>query len=400
MKKLFALFVLSLLIGCAGLNVKQPEPVVPMGGDRLMDMLAGSEVNKVRAFTAHIGGGLGALDKIATANLSNGDISFVITGGKEYVYVFDAAGVDAEDTTDYRFIRPDDFGAAGVWDLLSRSAIGYTMAPSTDPVWEFMDSESPGADKSTAWIKAIYVDGADGSENGDIFIEVIQGGAENTEVLRFDESDDRWETTKGLMVTGAISTEGAINLGTGGVVITDDGDGLITFLGAGDGFDESLTINLDDTENTVVIGTGTGVTSIDFGSINFITTGSILGAINVVITTDGTESPTAAQMYGTMFIADHGTATSDTDYTLPTAVAGMAACFYDNGAGTGGIIIDANTDDDILLNGTSNGTAQAIDSPGVAGDGANGDFICLMAIDATSWITLGSSGTWVGGGAD
>ena len=111
MKKLFALCVLSLLIGCA------PEPAVPIGGDRLMDMLAGSEVNKVRAFTTHTGGGNGALDKIATANLTDGDISFVITGGKEYVYVFDALGVDAEDTTDYKFIRPDDFGAAGVWDL-------------------------------------------------------------------------------------------------------------------------------------------------------------------------------------------------------------------------------------------------------------------------------------------
>jgi hypothetical protein len=78
----------------------------------------------------------------------------------------------------------------------------------------------------------------------------------------------------------------------------------------------------------------------------------------------------------------------------------MAACFYDNGAGTGGIIIDAASGDEILLNGTGIGAAEAIDSPGVAGDGANGDFICLMAIDATYWITLGRSGTWVDGGAD
>ena len=133
---------------------------------------------------------------------------------------------------------------------------------------------------------------------------------------------------------------------------------------------------------------------------NFATTGDITGAINIVTTTDGTESPTAAQMYGTFFIAANATAANDTDYTLPTAVAGMSACFYDNGGGDGGIIIDANTDDAILLNGATVGTADAIDSPGVAGAGANGDFICILAIDATNWITLGASGTWVDGGAD
>ena len=129
-------------------------------------------------------------------------------------------------------------------------------------------------------------------------------------------------------------------------------------------------------------------------------TGTLRGAIAPIITTDGSEEPTAAQMYGTVFIADHGTATSDTDYTLPTAAAGMSACFYDNGAGTGGIIIDAAASDEILLYGTGVGVADAIDSPGVAGDGANGDFICIYAIDATYWITLGSSGTWVDGGAN
>lgn len=130
------------------------------------------------------------------------------------------------------------------------------------------------------------------------------------------------------------------------------------------------------------------------------TGGTILGKVNIVVTTDGTESPTAAQMYGTIFIADHSTSSSDTDYTLPGVEAGMSACFYDNGSGTGGIIIDAAAGDEILLNGTSVGAGDAIDSPGVAGDGANGDFICLVGIDSTYWITVGRSGTWVDGGAD
>ena len=105
-------------------------------------------------------------------------------------------------------------------------------------------------------------------------------------------------------------------------------------------------------------------------------------------------------MRGSWHIADNATGANDVDYTLPTAVAGMSACFYDNGGGDGGIIIDAAASDEILLDGTGVGVAEAIDSPGVAGAGANGDFICLLAIDATNWITLGRSGTWVDGGAD
>ncbi len=135
-------------------------------------------------------------------------------------------------------------------------------------------------------------------------------------------------------------------------------------------------------------------------ALTFLTTGTIRGMVDVVTTTGDTDSPAADDMRGTMHIADNATATNNVDYTLPTAVAGMSACFYDNGAGTGGIIIDANTGDEILLNGTGVGGADAIDSPGVAGDGANGDFICLLAIDATNWITLGRSGTWVDGGAN
>jgi hypothetical protein len=203
-----------------------------------------------------------------------------------------------------------------------------------------------------------------------------------------------------VLADGSVPFASFVDVHVAGVRLTGDGDGAITFLGLGDGSDEDLTLNFDDTANTVVASSSTGVTDIDFSAFNLVTTGSISGGVKIVVTTDGSESPTAGQMYGTAFIADHATATSDTDYTLPAAAAGMSACFYDNGAGTGGIIIDAAAGDEILLNGTGIGAAEAIDSPGVAGDGANGDFICLLAIDATSWITLGQSGTWVDGGAD
>jgi len=52
-----------------------------------------------------------------------------------------------------------------------------------------------------------------------------------------------------------------------GVAITAD-DGDITFTGQGNGSDEDLNLNLDDTSNEVVVSSTTGVTVVDFGTIN------------------------------------------------------------------------------------------------------------------------------------
>jgi hypothetical protein len=143
-------------------------------------------------------------------------------------------------------------------------------------------------------------------------------------------------------------------------------------------------------------------TSIDEAG-NLHSLGTIRGNKDIVVTVGDTDSPSAAEMRGTWHIADNATAANDVDYTLPeisTIGTGANACFYDNGGGGGGIIIDAAAGDEILLYGAGVGVADAIDSPGVAGAGANGDYICLVAIDSTYWITTDFSGTWVDGGAD
>ena len=49
----------------------------------------------------------------------------------------------------------------------------------------------------------------------------------------------------------------------------------------------------------------------------------------------------------------------------------------------------------ITLDGASLTAGNAIDSPGTAGD-----FVCLLAVDATNWLVLGKSGTWIDGGTD
>jgi hypothetical protein len=175
-----------------------------------------------------------------------------------------------------------------------------------------------------------------------------------------------------------------LQVGSTGVLITSDNDGAITFLGASGGYDEDLTINLDDTENTAVVSSSTGVTKIDFGSIALVATGQ--GQIGMTINSDAdgmTSSAMAtAGMYGTMFFA-----TGAGTWALPGAVAGMNFCVYSTGANA--IIINPDDADVIVLNGAALSAGDSITSASAAGD-----FICLVALDATNWYTLGRSGTW------
>ncbi len=119
-------------------------------------------------------------------------------------------------------------------------------------------------------------------------------------------------------------------------------------------------------------------------------TNSMLSATDIITTTDTSLVVTAAMLGGSMHISNNA---SGTDYTLPTAVAGMNACFYDINGG-GDITVDAATSDLFLLDGTALSTGFAIDSPG-----AIGDTICIVAIDDTTWITLNRVGVWIDGGA-
>jgi hypothetical protein len=135
-------------------------------------------------------------------------------------------------------------------------------------------------------------------------------------------------------------------------------------------------------------------------TIDFLTTGTIRGNVHVVTTTADTDTPSTDELRGSLHVADNVAAANDVVYTLQDiddVGLGASACFYDNGGGGGGIGIDPSATDQILLDGVPLGAGNRIDSPGVDGAGANGDYICLLAIDeaaAGSWISLGRSGVW------
>src|SRR3990167_9433125 len=82
----------------------------------------------------------------------------------------------------------------------------------------------------------------------------------------------RVSTTAGVVtirsiIDGVLSFSDGLTLGDAWVKLSGDGDGAITFLGLGDGSDEDLTLNLDDTADTVAVSSSTGVTNINFGAI-------------------------------------------------------------------------------------------------------------------------------------
>jgi hypothetical protein len=125
---------------------------------------------------------------------------------------------------------------------------------------------------------------------------------------------------------------------------------------------------------------------------NLATTGTITGLISIAI---DTSSPTSPAMYGEDHYADVATGAADHVYNLPDPpVAGMSGCFYDMGEGDGGITVAVPAGDFIWLDGVKGADGVDIDSPAVDGTGGNGEFICLIAISATDWVTKGRSGAW------
>lgn len=218
----------------------------------------------------------------------------------------------------------------------------------------------------------------------------------NSEDLVLTASTNLWTFSSATSATVAFTPSVALNggatvgetngllIGATGVKITSDNDGAITFTGNSAGYDEDLTINLDDTENTAVVSSSTGVTKLDFSALNLATTGIITGAMNTNSDANGMSASemTTAGMYGTMFWA-----TGAGTWALPGAATGMNFCVYSTTAAA--VVINPDDGDTIVLNGTALSAGDSITSASGAGD-----FICLLAKDANTWYTLGRSGAW------
>ncbi len=105
----------------------------------------------------------------------------------------------------------------------------------------------PGAFDATAQDDLTWSDGANAANTWTFDVS----GVDHTMIF-----GNNVTTFSGDVIVGGSD----LTLNATGVQLTGSADGDITLLGLGDGFDEDLNLNLDDTENTVVVTSTTGVT--------------------------------------------------------------------------------------------------------------------------------------------
>lgn len=284
-------------------------------------------------------------------------------------------------------------GPSGTGDITSIGSGSLGVACTTADCFEGSGSED------NLSVVGDFEINLDTNNDGSNEFRVLNGVG--TEVLSINESGVL-DVTGSIAISGTM--QGSTNRGTTGLEAgTASSDGAITIYnddGGGDGIlvitakagaTAALALPVSGAADGLPLIAESASSSRWGGNLN-LGAGTIRGSVPTVVTTDGTEDAT---MLGEMYYADHATAASDTTYTLPAAVVGMSACFYDDGEGAGGIVLDPEAGDRIMLNGTRASVNENINSPGVAGAGANGDYLCLHAKDADVWVSVGSSGTWV-----
>lgn len=133
--------------------------------------------------------------------------------------------------------------------------------------------EADGTPSLTQPTKVIFANGSL-TDNGDWTVSVAAGGgggdsvtvngsdADTTANFK-DGTGATWTLTDGGAggpddISVAITGVAELSVDAAGVKLDTDGDGQLTLLGLGDGFDEDLTINLDDVENRIVLNSTTG----------------------------------------------------------------------------------------------------------------------------------------------
>jgi hypothetical protein len=161
-------------------------------------------------------------------------------------------------------------------------------------------------------------------------------------------------------------------------------DGVFKIAAANGANNEDLTVDLDQTSNTAILGSSTGLTLITTGSI------PLNGAIKVVGKnsdyTIGTDN--ANEAYGSMFF---NTAASTRTFTLPSAAAGMSVCIK-NLQGVAQILRLDAASGDYIVKSTGARTSASGEYYGATADAKNQ--LCVVAYDSTDWYVTSEAGTW------
>jgi hypothetical protein len=208
-----------------------------------------------------------------------------------------------------------------------------------------------------------------------------------------------------------VDSSGNLELGSAGVRLSADGDGAITFLGLGDGSDESITMNLDDTSNTLTWSSATGITLIESPSI---TTQSAIFRTSAVGTqttpTYSFSADTNSGMYkngsgdinrigfttngtGRLFIDENGgvgIGTSSTAYTL-NVLGNSYAGLLNLASSTGSSVFSVNGAGNIVTGGGTPSVSSCGTSPSVSGNDTAGTVTVGSGVVLSCTITFSTA---------
>jgi len=142
------------------------------------------------------------------------------------------------------------------WDISTTGAmtgIGDISISEATPTVTITDSDAGDGDAGVTLVGAA-TDTTSGQEDVDLTIsQQIAGTLRAVGTFDADGNITFGYGTQNVVATADVTvTGGDLTLDTAGVKLTGDGDGAITFLGLGDGADEDLSLNLDDTANKAV----------------------------------------------------------------------------------------------------------------------------------------------------
>ncbi len=324
-------------------------------------------------------------DQIEALTAASGDITSIgdVTSGAAFdgtqgtTLTFNDTDGDqtlSYDTTNNKFVVSDNIsvGSAGV-DISTDgdgaiTFLGLGDGSDEDLTLNLDDTSNVGTFTSSTALATLNFSSIALQESGIAVLnnDEIDGSSELLAIM-----DD--ETGTGVLTFATAPTfTTSIAIGSAGVLISDDGDGAITFLGQSAGADENLTFNFDDTANQVDVSTSTGVTSVEFNSIGLVVGGSV------------SVSPSGVQSLGA------GTAISpDASYVRIQSTGGAVDLTVDpqvTATGTTGqmmVIVGQSETNTIKLD---NGTGLRL-SGGISFTMGNQDTLTLM-FDGTNWVEL------------
>lgn len=295
---------------------------------------------------------------LPTSGLTDGDKGDISNSSGTLTIDSDAideANLYATNSPTDNYILSYDSGTGGftwVVDATGSGSLGTNLSSSTNDI-----ASDTGI---------IQINGTGNTNNEDLDFDF------ETTANTVDVSSDTGVTD--IILTGIDMTVGGsdVSLGTAGVKLTGDGDGAITLLGLGDGNDEDITINLDDTANTAVISSSTGLDAIDTGDIAMISKPDVQtdssGAITIIVNA-----------------INYGTDTGDAD--IPDG-----ACDSAGDVGNWVVLISDTADQYSLTSDDASNYFILDDNTALdAGDelDVDGTMVSVMCVEAEVWKVVG-----------